>query len=73
MSVDTVNTIVDITTLAEVQNQLTVLADPATMTGDAVQCTDKTMADVCKDPNTTCSAKCTAAFDTPPAADVKVA
>ena len=57
MSVDTVNTIVDITTLAEVQNELTNLADTKIV---GVACTGETMATACKDPNVTCSAACTA-------------
>ena len=54
MSVDTVNTIVDITTLAQVQNELTNLAD--TLAG--IACTADTMATVCKTPNDTCSGAC---------------
>ena len=53
MSVDTVNTIVDITTLAQVQNELTNLADIT-----AIVCTKDTMADKCKTPNDTCSGAC---------------
>merc|ERR1712127_569811 len=53
---DTVNTIVDITTLAEVQNELTNLADP--VVNAAAVCTADAMT-LCKDPNTTCSGACT--------------
>ena len=57
MSVDTVNTIVDITTLAQVQNELTNLAAPADVTG-TVSCTADAMTG-CKDANNTCSGACT--------------
>ena len=72
MSVDTVNTIVDITTLAEVQNQLTILADatPTDMKAQtAVPCTGGDAGDMatkCTGDNITCSAKCTAVLDAPP-------
>ena len=58
MSVDTVNTIVDITTLAQVQNELTMLDAPAAVKG-MVSCTADAMTG-CKDDNSTCSAACTA-------------
>ena len=61
MSVDTVNTIVDITTLAQVQNELTMLADPAALVGTQIACTGATMATACTDAtNNTCSGTCTA-------------
>ena len=66
MSVDTVNTIVDITTLAQVQNELTMLADPI----PGVQCTggDKgDMATACTGDNNTCSGVCTTPTITAPA------
>jgi hypothetical protein len=69
MSVDTVNTIVDITTLAQVQNELTMLADPAKLVGTPVACIGGAagnMATVCLKDNITCSGTCTAA---PAAAD----
>ena len=52
MSVDTVNTIVDITTLAEIQNELTNLAAIPMLV-----CTKDVMT-LCVDPNTTCSGAC---------------
>merc|ERR1712166_1065247 len=53
MSVDTVNTIVDITTLAEVQNELTMLAAIP-----AITCTADAMTN-CKDTNTPPATACT--------------